>query len=135
MKRRAGARAIWAKVAAGRLDEPAVRAWLAATARRLLEADEIKGAARRDAIVQAVDLSGRKINTDEIRDAIRVAAKWPQEFDQLMYGRTFAKDPERRQALREVVNDLLGAPERDLDDRNVRAKLDTRISRALKEEK
>lgn len=144
--KRAGARAMWAKVAAGELDDPALRKWLTERARALLAADDLNSAedsnARRLAIVQAVELYGSKRDTAREREFIRGLCKLlgieNHEAPGPAAPPSDVKAPtpaEIHSALREIVVTKLGLPLEDLSTPDGRERINARIRVARQEGK
>lgn len=137
--RRHEARHMWARVAAGELDDPGVREWVATRARALLEADDTptqedpRGKVRQAAIVTAAGLSGRKANTTgaraEIREMHRVLTEYPVVASLLAENPTATT----RQGLLAFVVHRLGLPFSELDTPAGRDRVGARIREAMKE--
>lgn len=72
---------LWRRVAEGKTDDAALRAWLAGVAREILAADETKDAnKRRTGVLKAVGLEGRR-GTAEAYAVAALAEGWPDRSE------------------------------------------------------
>lgn len=137
MKRpqRTEARRCWSEVAAGRLDDPALREWLQRVAAEILRADAQKNdAGRRDAFVRALGLSGSSGEAADRYADIRAVVRLVEASPVAMFGpgADAMKASELRQRTRETVVAVCGLDE-DLKDKFSRDRVDARIREALKD--